>query len=306
MSDRDDDDRVETPPEGATCAEHSDRPALAVCPRCGSYACLACWHHPIRRCHACLMRDPAAAAPPIPWEDSSRSLPARFVATLGSALRPVSSAPAFARDGVGAAWIFFALSFVPLALVTEIVEMTSTLLFGAMRVEVLGDADAGAIAIDVARAMGLGLGLSTLQLAAFALPYVSLARSYAPSSSPHGGLPARDAPLRAVLYRAFLLPLGAAAVSVLYWISPEHPHVDTFLTIRGLLVVVPLALLFVSLRSTARMASGVGPVASFVVVLVAFASMEVASFYVDSTIASLRPTPPPSAEVADDAAAGSR
>ncbi|UJR83817.1 hypothetical protein [Sandaracinus amylolyticus] len=298
MSDRDDDDRVETPPEGATCGEHPERPALALCPRCGGYACLACWHHPIRRCHACLMRDPASAAPPIAWEDTSRSAPARFVATLASALRPVSSAPAFARSGVGAAWLFFALSFVPLALASEIVEMTSTLLFGAMQVEVIGGADASAITIDVARAMGLGLVLSSVQLAAFALPYVSLARSYAPSSAPP------DAPLRVVLYRAFLLPLGTVAVSLLFWMSPADPHVDTFLTIKGLLVVVPLALLFVSLRSTARMASGVGPIASFVVVIVAFASMEVASFYIESTVTSLRPPPPPS--VAADEATGSR
>ncbi|MBZ0120391.1 MAG: hypothetical protein K8H88_25590, partial [Sandaracinaceae bacterium] len=86
MSDRDD-EPIESPPEGASCAEHPERPAAVICPRCGNYACLACWHMTVRRCHACLMRDPAAAAPPIPWETQSNVF-ARFFGTLATAVRP--------------------------------------------------------------------------------------------------------------------------------------------------------------------------------------------------------------------------
>src|ERR1700753_3302047 len=115
------DETDHTAPEGAVCAEHHDRPASFTCPRCGNYACMFCWHAVAERCDSCLKRDPAAAAPPLPWETREGSLLTRFFGTLVSALHPVHSAPAFARPGLRRALGFFALSAVPLAALAGVI-----------------------------------------------------------------------------------------------------------------------------------------------------------------------------------------
>lgn len=284
VSEREQEPPIETPPEGATCNEHSDRPALAVCPRCGGYVCLACWHHPIRRCHACLMREPEAAAPPIPWEDPSRSIALRFFATLGSAFRPLATAPAFARGDAARARSFFLLSFLPLALLSEIVPFTHTLLFGpTFSVRVVGDARAQAIALDVAQAAGVGVLAMAAQLVALAVPYVSLTRAYAGKGNP-------AAPTRAVLYRAFLVPLGEVLFSIAVWAAPEHAPQEV-IVFAGLLRVLPLVLLFASLRATARMGSGAGPIASIVVTIVPFVAMVVVQGWLLEALALVQPDP---------------
>lgn len=293
VSEREQEPPIETPPEGASCSEHTDRPALAVCPRCGGYVCLACWHHPIRRCHACLMRDPAAAAPPIPWEEPSRSFAVRFFATIASAFRPLATAPAFARGDAASARSFLMLSFVPLALLSAIVPFTHTLLFGPLfHVRVVGGADTTSIALDVARAAGIGLLSCSAQIVALALPYVSLTRAYAGQGHP-------AAPVRAVLYRAFLIPLGEVLFSLVLWGAPENAPGELVVFAR-LLQVIPLVLLFASLRATARMGAGAGPIASVVVTMVPFAAMVVVQGWLAEGLEAVQPDP-----AAIEASAGS-
>jgi hypothetical protein len=266
-ADRDDEDGpVETPPEDATCAEpdHADRAALAVCPRCGAYACLACWHPSVRRCHACLMRDPAAAAPPIPWEEPSRNVVSRFFGTIATALRPTATAPAFARGDAAAAWPFFALSFLPAALLVGVIPFTHTLAFGSgLAVAMVAGTSGAALAGDVVRAAGIGTLVCTVQLLAMAMPYVSLARAYASKGY-------EAAPARVLLYRGFLIPIAFLLRDGTAWALPASEHVGEFAQIVAL---IPLVLLFLSLSSTARMASGAGPFAALGTALVPFVVM---------------------------------
>ena len=65
-------------PEGAQCEQHPERAAPFTCPRCGSYACVACWHPAVERCTRCLLRDPTDAAPPIAWEAQGLLAGSRF------------------------------------------------------------------------------------------------------------------------------------------------------------------------------------------------------------------------------------
>lgn len=275
---------IESPPDGSVCAEHPDRPALAVCPRCGGYACLGCWHHPIRRCHACLMRDPAAAAPPIPWEDPAPNGVVRFFGTITSALRPTTTAPAFARDDVARARWFWALSFLPLAVLSAIVPSTHTLLFGpSFAVRIVGGADGATIALDVVRAVGIGVLVSLVAVLALALPYVSLTRAYAEKGY-------EVAPLRVVLYRAFLLPLSQVLLHVVVWSLPQDPT-ELASLMAAAAQMLPLVLLFWALRATARMASGVGPLASYLAAIVPFVVMVLAQEFLGRALSPLMPDP---------------
>lgn len=262
----DDEAPIESPPEGSACAEHPERPALAVCPRCGGYACLACWHHPIRRCHACLMRDPSAAAPPIPWEDPRAGVLARFFGTFATAVRPNASAPAFARSEVGPARSFWALSFLPLAVLASIGTYTQTLIFGDSPAPiVVGAAGTEEIAIDVARAIGIGLGAWLLTVLALGIPFVHLTRAFAEKGYEH-------APQRAVLYRAFLLPLSQALAGLIPWAVIDGAG-GIGMSVGAVVSVIPVVLLFWTLRATARMATGVGPLASYLVAILPFVVM---------------------------------
>ncbi len=81
-------DPIETAPEGATCAAHPDRRALLICPRCGSFCCMACWHGGPKRCHECMLGQPV---PPVPWADDSLGPAARFFGTLRDSFSPTGS-----------------------------------------------------------------------------------------------------------------------------------------------------------------------------------------------------------------------
>lgn len=259
VSDKDD-DPIETPPEGASCGEHPERDALVICPRCGSFCCLACWHNSVRRCHACLMKDPG---PPVAWEDRSRALPMRFLATLGDAFRPNRAAPSFARGDWRPAISFLALTFVPLALISGLIPYTYTLVFGpTWAVRVIGAPSSTDIAIDVVRAGGLGLLVAIGLLVLLAVPYYSLSRAY--GSRGHAA-----APLAVMFYRAWLIPFSECVRGVLFWSLPAEPSQNVmFLVIAAALVW--FILLFSSMLATARMASGVGPFAAIAVVIIPF------------------------------------
>ncbi len=262
----DDDDRpIESPPEGASCAQHPEREAFVTCPRCGSYCCIACWHNSMRRCHYCLLREPG---PPVPWEDRARGIASRFAGTVADAFRPTLSAPKFATSSVGSAISFFALTFVPVALASGIIPYTRTLLFGAGGVQLVGNPSTNEIAIDVARAAGLGLLVEAAKILCLAVPYHSLSRAYATRGHP-------PAALSAMLYRGWLVPLVPLLLGLLTWPLPVDAGESASLMIVSMGSLVPLLVLLSSMLATARMASGVGPIAALIVVLVPFVVMMV-------------------------------
>jgi hypothetical protein len=188
-------------------------------------------------------------------------------ATLATALRPIRSAPAFARDDVGAALRFMLLTALPLALLAGVIPHTRTLLFeGDFRVRVLGQANDAQIALDVARALGVQLALSAVEIGCLMLPFVSLVRAYAPDR--------RHAALRVMLYRAWLLPAALAGFYLAIWALPAPPVGAAeqtpplgWVLVLALRTMVPV-LLFVAMGSTARLACGLGPWMSMVVVIV--------------------------------------
>lgn len=261
------------PPEGATCAEHPERDALVTCPRCGSYCCVACWHAAVQRCHACVLRDPG---PPVPWEEPGRGLASRYVRTVGDAFAPTRSAPSFARSRWQSGISFALLTFVPLALLSGVVPYTHNLVFGAGQVQVVGSPATEALALDIVRAALIGLVVALAKLLCIAVPYQSLSRAYASRGNPTAGL-------SAILYRGWLIPLAELVLGVLVWLLPTTETATLFVWIASL---VPLIVLISSLLATARMASGVGPIAALVVVLVPFVLMMV---FTPIGIEALRP-----------------
>ncbi len=275
-------------PEGTYCRFHPERPALARCPRCGDFACIACWHSSVDRCNACLQRNPAEAAPPIPWEDPERGLLARFVGTLFAALRPTSTAPGFARDALGPAIAFALLTAVPLALVRGIIPFTHTLRFGPSgAISYIGNPTDLEVALDVGRAALISLGLTTAFFLTLTLPFVSLARAYGTGRFP-------DAALRQMLYRAFLIALSLRGpfVWLIAWLLPEETIAQMGLFI-DILDMIPLVLLFISMRATARLAHGVGPFATLAVVLVPLTLLVLVYSMYPIALAPWLPAPPP-------------
>ena len=267
---------IESPPEGATCGEHSERPALVICPRCGSFACLSCWHGALKRCHACVVRQPP---PPVPWEDPSRGLVSRFFGTLGDASSPVLTAPSFRKDGTGRAVVFFLLTFVPLAGLAGIVPYTARLLFGpALTIEVVGEPSQAEVAMDVARAAGLGLAVSIVQWLALTVPFVSLSNAFAEKGHP-------DAPMRAMLYRGWLLALFFVAQYVL----PIALPASAGLLFGTVLSLVPFVLLLGAMRATTRMGSGVGALTALLTIGVPFALMIGSTFFLERGVRAVVP-----------------
>jgi hypothetical protein len=254
-------------PEGAFCAQHPQRPAAFTCPRCGNYACLFCWHDPVTRCDSCLKRDPAAAAPAIPWETHERSVVQRYVATMLTALHPRKSAPAFAQADLRLPFRFFALCSLPLAALSGIIPNTKTLLFaGPLQLIVQGKPTPQAIALDVLAAMLMQIAAFAIDMLALGLPYTSLVRAYAPER--------RAVALRTLYYRSWLVPAATLIFFLGMWCLPSPPPNATEPPPMLLLpAAVPFVFnlgLFVSMRDSARLAAGIGPALSYVVVIVAF------------------------------------
>jgi hypothetical protein len=246
------------------CAEHHERPAAFTCPRCGNYACIFCWHPVAERCDTCLKRDPAAAAPALPWETQQGTELARFFRTLAGSFRPLHTAPAFARPGAKRALRFFLLTAVPLAALAGIIPRTKTLLFGNFSVIVQGHPSSTDIALDVVSAMGMQLLAFTVEFAALALPYVSLTRAYAPAER-HG------AEVRVLLYRSWLSPFATLVMNLAAWLLPSSggsEGMPRFMEPFAIAHMLFHLLLLSSLRATVRLASGVGPLLSYLIVII--------------------------------------
>lgn len=287
---RDEEPSYEPPPEGANCHEHPESFAVITCPRCGHYACLSCWHEPIGRCHACLLRDPLAAGDPIPFEDPSKNPIRRFFGTFASALGPGRSAPGIARGGIGPAARFGFLSFVPVAALAGIIPFTSTLLFEpGLAWRTIGTPTDAQIGADVAFAAGLGLFVFGAQALVLGTVYVSLVRAYLGKGEP-------SAAARVMLYRAWLLPMTRLYFDLAGWIAPSAEVAMTLL----FLAIVPLVLLLSAMVAVARMGAGVGRFTSFVVVLVPVLVMMFGQLFLDQAIA---PWLPDSAAISEAARA---
>lgn len=251
-------------PPGAVCAEHHERPAAFTCPRCGNYTCIFCWHPIAERCDTCLKRDPAAAAPALPWETQQGSELTRFFRTLGGSFRPLHTAPAFARPGAKRAIRFFLLTAVPLAALAGIIPRTKTLLFGNFSVILQGHPSTGEIVLDVATAMGMQLLASSVEFAALALPYVSLTHAYAPPER-------HAAAVRVLLYRTWLSPFATLLMNVAAWLLPSSGGTEDlprFMEPFAIAHMLLHLLLLSSMRATVRLACGVGPLLSYVIVII--------------------------------------
>jgi hypothetical protein len=275
----DEDPPLELPPEGTSCREHPEVGAVVICPRCARPVCLSCWHDPIRRCHECLLADPTAAGPAIPWEDDRRSLPARFMLTLGSAFSPSRSAPGLGRGGVGPALTFALLSFVPISLASGIIPYTGTLLFEPFfAFRTIGTPSDAEIALDVGKAAGLGLLVWAVQAIVLGTAYASLVRAYLGKGNP-------AAAPRAVLYRAWLLPTTMLWMHLGGLVTSELELAATL----ELIGVVPLMLLVAAMIATARMGAGIGRMTSFVVVLIPIVVMLLAQAFLGRALEPLLP-----------------
>ncbi len=204
-----------SPPQGAACAAHPDRPALAVCARCGNFGCAACTAPspigPGRVCIACLERTVAPGGP-TPWE-RRREIGAwrGLVETTREVVRrPAGFFRGLAREGeVGGAFGYAViltlageLFLFPLAAIEPVVELGG----GEAALQIAWNA-AEAVAIDV-----LGATLGTVIVAALA---------YAALRALGAGEAGLVATARVVGYAtatslasAPFLPLGAAAVGV--------------------------------------------------------------------------------------------
>jgi hypothetical protein len=229
---------------------------------------VACFHPSVERCARCLRRDPTAAAPPVPWEAEGRSLPFRYFATLASALSPMRSAPAFARPDVRVAQRFALLSAVPFAWLAGVIPHTRTLLFKSnLEVEVLNHATSSQIALDVVRAGAVQLTVTSLELLCLMLPFVSLVRAYAPTR--------HHAAARMLYYRVWMLPAASLLLYAAFWLLPTADPQNlgqaptAALMLFELLVTTAVPVLLLSaMFATARLACGLGPFVSMVVVAV--------------------------------------
>ena len=213
----------------------------------------------------------------MPFEDPTKNVVAGFFATAMQAASPVITAPAFRQSGVLRASIFFALSFVPLALLSGVIPYTALVLFKPNFVVEVDPATTDAMLwMDVGRSALLGLVVRLVEWLAVAIPFVSLTRAYEDRGHP-------DAPLRAVLYRGWLLP----AYWLAFGLAGATP--EGVLWFSMLLAMLPLILLLTSLRAASRMGSGVGPVTALLTVGIPFAMMIFANRFSESAMHRLVP-----------------
>lgn len=282
--------RDQSAPEGASCAEHPGQPAQFRCVRCGRNVCVMCWQPAFERCQRCLLQSPADAAPPLAWERAGNPL-LRYFATLGSALRPIATAPAFAAGEVRPAALFALLTALPFAMIAGILPHTRKLLFEHLQVKVLESPSPLELALDVLRAMAVEGGLTAIRLACLFLPFVSLVRAYA--------APERHAAAtRVMLYRAWLVP----AISLVYYYGGVWPLPADLVSLEpapasfvlcGFAMLLLIVLMMMAMSAAARIACGLGPWLSMLVVMVPVTLLHFVNALVSVAADQLLPPMPP-------------
>lgn len=277
-------------PEGSSCAEHPERSAQFRCPRCANTVCIVCWQPSFARCQRCLLQAPAEAAQPIAWEREPSSGFARYFGTLASVVHPITSAPAFASGPVRPAARFALYTALPLAMIAGIMPHTQLLLFESLTVRVLGTPSGFELGVDVLRAMLIETVLSAIRFGCLFFPFVSLVRAYAEPQR-------HEAAMRMMFYRAWVVP----AFMLLYYygvhwplpVGPEPPAVLPPLSVvSGSVTLLLLMLTMMAMSATARVACGLGPLLSMVVVVVPITLLLLVQDLLYIGVVRLTPPPP--------------
>ncbi|MCB9659839.1 MAG: hypothetical protein H6726_19475 [Sandaracinaceae bacterium] len=238
------------------------------------------------------MAYPTEIAPPIPWEIEGVSLGAGLLGTLRQAFSPTTVAPALGHGDVRAALGFALVTWLPLAALQGIIPYTRTLVFGEHHVAIADAAASTVIALDLARAMSLGVLLGAIQLGGMGLAFASLGNAFGQPD-----VPARAVAWRTVLYRAFvvlLLPslmagglLPSDLVANLMLVSGLFEP-----TLYVLVAVAGGVWLLTTLRTSARLAMGMGPSMSFLVPFLVLAVGVLARLLTETALQPLMPPVP--------------
>lgn len=211
------------------------------------------------------MAYPAEVAPAIPWETEGVSFLPGLFGTLRQAFSPTATAPAMAHGDVRSALGFALLTWLPLAALQGVIPYTHTLLFNERHVQVSGATSAVLVGLDVARAASLGVLLGGLQLATMGLAFASLSSAYG-----QAGASTSTAAWRTLFYRGFIVLLLPSLMAGGLIPSDLLANLMLFTglfdaNLYTLLVVVAGVWLLTTLRTSARLAQGVGPSMSFVI-----------------------------------------
>jgi len=217
-------------------------------------------------CEPCVRADPAAAAPPLPWESTDTGWFRGLSDTAFGALLPNRTAPAFFGEALKPGIRFALLTLLPLLVMRGIIPFTRTIRFGpSFQTQLLGSPDSLAIALDVMAAAGLSILVGVISIGVAGAAYVSLSAAY-------GAEGARRAALRFMLYRGWLLPLAGETglfSALISWGLPLEPSGGA-LSLAFLVAMAPLLLYFIASRAAARLASGVAALPSFAVAVIPF------------------------------------
>lgn len=258
---------IRVPPEGATCGKHKEAFALATCPVCGVYACIACWHESIQCCHTCLHEKRTNAGKVSPAWEHSISLKS-WATTLANAWSGPKHIPMLMGSTLKRSAWFWMGSFVPMALASGIIPFTRLIYFGpAFQTKVVTSTSMeDALFFDVTLAMGVGLAFEFLRALALAIPYVTLCKAY--MDREHHHIP--KAALVLMLHRTWLLPFGSLLRGLIVWGGGSEGGGNDLMTevLGSLALVFPIVLLIGQMRASARMLQAVKPLMAFVVILV--------------------------------------
>lgn len=241
------------------------------------------------------MAYPAEVAPAIPWETEGVGFLAGLFGTWRQAFSPTATAPAMAHGDVRSALSFALLTWLPFAALQGIIPYTHTLLFDFERHEmrVAGGANGIAIALDVMRAASLGVLLGGVQLGIMGLAFASLSQAYG-----QAGAATTSAAWRTLFYRGFMVLL---LPSLMYGGLAPSDLVSNWMFFTGLfsfdaymiIVVVAGVWLLTTLRTTARLAQGVGPGMAFVIPFIVMALGVVVRLVAETALQPLMPPTPP-------------
>lgn len=238
------------------------------------------------------MAHPAEVAPAIPWETEGVSFLPGLFGTLRQAFSPTSTAPSMAHGDVRSALGFALLTWLPLAALQGVVPYTHTLLFNERHVQVSGGASAVLVALDVARAASLGVLLGALQLAAMGVAFASLSSAYGQAGASIG-----TAAWRTLFYRGFIVLLLPSLMAGGLIPSDLLANLMLFTglfdaNLYTLLVVGAGVWLLTTLRTSARLAQGVGPGMSFVIPFMVMAVGVLVRLLAETACQPLMPEPP--------------
>ncbi len=229
---------------------------------CESDVCFSCFFPDYGRCQRCVELHPDEVAEPVPFE-AGASFVGGFVRTVLGAFSPRETAPSFALgDGLLRPLLFMLATFLPLAALRGVIPYTHRIHFGSLgAVAIAPGTGRSELLRDVATAGALSVVELSVELLALAVCFVSLAGAF-------GRPEARRIALRAVAYRAFLLPLGGVyglLPMLLAWLGPRDVASLGMMLFVGALPTVPM---FIALHRSVRTVGRVDALPGLAVALV--------------------------------------